>query len=124
MKIVVIGGGNGSYAAVADFVEAGHDVRWWRRNASDFADVTAAGGITVTDYKGSRPVKIAPTDDLAKAMSGADLIVANPLETMDAESISATLVSARGVEASTNGELSKSAFGDWLIGELGRRLDR
>ena len=76
MKIVVIGGGNGSYAAVADFVEAGHDVRWWRRNASDFADVTAAGGITVTDYKGSRPVKIAPTDDLAKAMSGADLIVA------------------------------------------------
>lgn len=55
---------------------------------------------------------------------GADLIVANPLETMDAESISAALVSPRGVEASTNGELSKSAFGDWLIGELGRRLDR
>lgn len=55
---------------------------------------------------------------------GADLIVANPLETMDAESINATLVSPRGVEASTNGELSKSAFGDWLIGELGRKLDR
>ena len=76
MKIVVIGGGNGSYAAAADFAEAGHDVRWWRRNSSDFAEITKAGGITVTDYKGSRPVKIVPTDDLAAAMSGAELIVA------------------------------------------------
>lgn len=76
MKIVVIGGGNGSYAAVADFVEAGHDVRWWRRNASDFAEIVQAGGIVVTDYKGSRPVKLVPTDDLAAAMAGAELIVA------------------------------------------------
>jgi len=76
MKIVVIGGGNGSYAAAADFAEAGHDVRWWRRNASDFAQVAEAGGITVTDFKGSRPVKIVPTDDLAAAMDGAELVVA------------------------------------------------
>lgn len=76
MKIVVIGGGNGSYAAAADFAEARHDVRWWRRNASDFAEITNAGGITVTDYKGSRPVNVVPTDDLAAAMSGAELIVA------------------------------------------------
>ena len=76
MKIVVIGGGNGSYAAAADFAEAGHDVRWWRRNASDFAQVAEAGGITVTDFKGSRPVRIVPTDDLAAAMDGAELIVA------------------------------------------------
>ena len=75
MKIVVIGGGNGSYAAAADFAEAGHDVRWWRRNAGDFAAIRDAGGITVTDYKGSRPVKIVPTDDLAAAMAGAELIV-------------------------------------------------
>jgi len=76
MKIAVLGGGNGSYAAVADFTEAGHDVAWWRREASSFADIAAAGEITVTDHKGSRKVKVAPTDDLAQALKGASLIVA------------------------------------------------
>lgn len=28
VKIAVLGGGNGSYAAVADMTEAGHEVRW------------------------------------------------------------------------------------------------
>lgn len=41
MKVVVVGGGNGSYAAAADFAEAGHDVRWWRRDRESFADITA-----------------------------------------------------------------------------------
>ena len=76
MKIAVLGGGNGSYAAVADFTEAGHDVAWWRRAASSFADVAAAGEITVTDHKGSRKVKVTPTDDLAAAIKRAALIVA------------------------------------------------
>jgi len=75
MKIAVLGGGNGSYAAVADFAEAGHDVRWWRRNREDFADVAGAGGITVTDFKGSRPVSVIPTDDLAAAVEDVELIV-------------------------------------------------
>ena len=35
MKIAVLGGGNGSYAAVADMLEAGHDVIWWRRSAAN-----------------------------------------------------------------------------------------
>ena len=76
MKIAVLGGGNGSYAAVADFAEAGHAVGWWRRDRESFADVAAAGAITVTDHKGSRKVAVAPTDDLAAAMRGAALIVA------------------------------------------------
>ncbi|MBB4122474.1 NAD/NADP-dependent octopine/nopaline dehydrogenase family protein [Martelella radicis] len=75
MKITVLGGGNGSYAAVADFVEAGHDVRWWRRDRARFAEITEAGGITVTDFNGTRPVAIAPTDDLEAALDGAELIV-------------------------------------------------
>lgn len=76
MKIAVLGGGNGSYAAVADFTEAGHDVAWWRRDRSSFADIADAGEITVTDHKGSRKVRVFPTDDLAAAIEGTALIVA------------------------------------------------
>lgn len=76
MKVVVIGGGNGSYAAVADLVEAGHDVRWWRRDRASFEDILEAGGITVTDHAGSRKVAITPTDDLAAALDSAALILA------------------------------------------------
>ncbi|MEO4001430.1 NAD/NADP octopine/nopaline dehydrogenase family protein [Mesorhizobium sp. CAU 1732] len=76
MKIAVLGGGNGSYAAVADFTEAGHDVAWWRRDRASFADIAAAGAITVTDHQGSRKVAVSPTDDLKAAIDGASLIVA------------------------------------------------
>jgi opine dehydrogenase len=76
MKVAVLGGGNGSYAAVADFTEAGHEVAWWRREASSFADIAAAGAITVTDHKGSRKVPVSPTADLGAALDGAALIVA------------------------------------------------
>ena len=76
MKIAVLGGGNGSYAAVADFTEAGHEVRWWRRDRADFAEIAEAGEITVTDHKGSRKVAVFPTDDIAAAIDGAALIVA------------------------------------------------
>ena len=33
MKIAVLGGGNGAYAAAADLSEKGHEVRLWRRDA-------------------------------------------------------------------------------------------
>ena len=48
-----------------------------------------------------------------------DYIVANPLETMDADSISATLF-RRGGEAvsSTDGTMSKPEFAAWLLGLL------
>ncbi len=76
MKIAVIGGGNGSYAAAADFAEAGHDVRWWRRDRDSYSEIAAAGGITLTDHKGSRQVAVVPTDDLGAALDGVDLVVA------------------------------------------------
>ena len=37
MKIAVLGGGHGCYAAVADLSEAGHEVRLWRRDAAALA---------------------------------------------------------------------------------------
>ena len=33
MRIAVLGGGNGSFAAAGDMALAGHDVRLWRRDA-------------------------------------------------------------------------------------------
>jgi phosphopantothenoylcysteine decarboxylase/phosphopantothenate--cysteine ligase len=46
---------------------------------------------------------------------GLDMIVANPLETMDAGTIEATLLRADGVEERTNGPIDKVAFADWLL---------
>ncbi|MCW5689135.1 MAG: NAD/NADP octopine/nopaline dehydrogenase family protein [Pseudolabrys sp.] len=77
MKIAVLGGGNGSYAAAVDMSEAGHEVRFWRRDAAALAPVLESGTITVRDFKGVRDVKIAkPTTDLGEAVRGAELIVA------------------------------------------------
>ena len=77
MKIAVLGGGNGSYAAAADLSEAGHEVRFWRRDADALKPVLEARTIRLRDFKGVRDVAIArPTADLAAAVRGADLIVA------------------------------------------------
>lgn len=76
MEIAVLGGGNGCYAAAADLSEAGHNVRFWRRDAAAFAPVLADRAVTVKDAKGRRAVPIPlPTVDLAEAVRGAELIV-------------------------------------------------
>jgi opine dehydrogenase len=77
MKIAVLGGGNGSYAAAADLSAAGHEVRFWRRNAEALRPVLETGAIRMRDFTGTRDVAIArPTADIGEAVSGADLIVA------------------------------------------------
>ena len=76
MEIAVLGGGHGCYAAAVDLSEAGHNVRFWRRDAAAFAPVLKTGIVTVKDHAGKRDVKIAkPTSDLAAAVKGAALIV-------------------------------------------------
>jgi len=76
MEIAVLGGGHGCYAAAVDLSEAGHTVRFWRRDAAAFAPVLKTGIVTVKDVEGKRDVKIAkPTTDLAAAVKGAALIV-------------------------------------------------
>ncbi len=77
MKIAVIGGGNGGYAAAADLSEQGHEVRLWRRDGAALAPVVARGGLTLTDHGGSREVAIhLATADMGEAVAGAALIVA------------------------------------------------
>ncbi len=75
MKITVLGGGNGSYAAVADMIEGGHQVTWWRRSKESFAELIDAGGLTIIDFRGTRKVIPTTTSDLAEAVHGAELIL-------------------------------------------------
>src|SRR5437879_3811588 len=77
MRIAVLGGGNGSFAAAGDFALQGHDVRLWRRNAAGVAQHRAAGlRIIVKDAHGRHNVQLAlVTTDIAEAVPGAELVL-------------------------------------------------
>jgi opine dehydrogenase len=76
MKIAVLGGGHGCYAAAADLSEAGHEVRLWRRDAAALAPVIESGSIALVDAQGRRDVGVATaTPDIGAALAGAELIV-------------------------------------------------
>ncbi|WGD54852.1 NAD/NADP octopine/nopaline dehydrogenase family protein [Bradyrhizobium sp. CB1650] len=77
MKIAVLGGGNGSFAAAGDFALSGHEVRLWRRDADQAAAHRAAGSrILVKDHNGRHDIELAlVTTDIAEAASGAELIL-------------------------------------------------
>ncbi len=49
---------------------------------------------------------------------GLDMIVANPLETMDAPTIEASVFGPAGLIASTSGVMAKDAFADWLLDRI------
>jgi phosphopantothenoylcysteine decarboxylase/phosphopantothenate--cysteine ligase len=46
---------------------------------------------------------------------GVDLIVANPLETMDSPEVEATVIGMSGVVAKTGGRMAKEHFARWLL---------
>jgi opine dehydrogenase len=77
MRIAIIGGGNGAFAAAGDLALAGHDVRMWRRDADAVAAHGAAGNhILVKDFAGRHETTVArATTDMAEAVRGAELIL-------------------------------------------------
>jgi opine dehydrogenase len=76
MKIAILGGGHGCYAAAADLSEAGHYVSLWRRDAAALQPVIDAGTIVLKDADGCREVPIArATADIGAALAGAQLIL-------------------------------------------------
>lgn len=82
MRISVIGGGHGCYAAAAALAETGHEVRWWRRDGTAFQGLRDAGALTVTDYRGTRRVPLGEgaghlqlTRALPDAVAGAQVLV-------------------------------------------------
>jgi opine dehydrogenase len=70
MRIAVLGGGHGAYAAAADLTEQGHEVRHWRRKAAELSSK-----ITLIDEKGSRPVTVNSARRIEDAVSRAELIL-------------------------------------------------
>lgn len=77
MKIAVLGGGNGSFAAAGDFALAGHEVRLWRRDAEAIAALRVAGNtVLIKDFSGKHQASLTVvTTDIAEAVRGAELIV-------------------------------------------------
>ncbi|QIM50064.1 glycerol-3-phosphate dehydrogenase [Pusillimonas sp. DMV24BSW_D] len=76
MKVAVLGGGHGCYAAAADLSEAGHEVSFWRRDTAALQPVIDSGCITVKDEEGQRDIRIAHVcTDISEALKGAQLIV-------------------------------------------------
>jgi opine dehydrogenase len=93
MRIAVLGGGNGAFAAAGDLALAGHEIRLWRRDRASVEAHRAAGGtILIKDYRGrheARPVII--TSDIAVAVRDTALIVCPAPATAQAD-IAAALV--------------------------------
>jgi opine dehydrogenase len=77
LKIAVLGGGNGSFAAAGDFALQGHEVRLWRRDAAAVTEHRAAGSrIVVKDSNGRHEVQLTlVTTDIAEAVRGVELIL-------------------------------------------------
>jgi opine dehydrogenase len=76
MKIAILGGGHGCYAAAADLSEAGHEVRLWRRDAAALRPLQDSGAIVLKDADGRREVRVARvTTDIGAALQGAQLVV-------------------------------------------------
>lgn len=77
MRITVLGGGNGSFAAAGDFALAGHDTRLWRRDKPSVAEHRVTGSkILVKDFSGKREATLSlVTNDIAEAVRDADLIL-------------------------------------------------
>src|ERR1700736_4815254 len=77
MRIAVLGGGNGSFAAAGDLALAGHEVRMWRRDkAAVAAHCKAGGSILVKDFAGCHEAKPAlVTPDIEAAIHQAKLIL-------------------------------------------------
>jgi len=76
MRIAVLGGGNGAYAAAADLSEQGHEVRFWRRDAAALEALRAAKTVTLKDAAGERRVALAHVAaDPGDALRGAELVL-------------------------------------------------
>jgi len=77
VRIAVLGGGNGSFAAAGDFALQGHDVRLWRRDAKMVTAHRKAGSrIVLKDSNGQHDVQLAlVTSDMAEAIRDAELIL-------------------------------------------------
>jgi opine dehydrogenase len=108
-RVAVLGGGNGSHAAVVDLTLRGHEVRWWRRDRSTFPET---GRIRYDGILGEGTVRPAgTTDDLAMAVADAAVVLCPLPATVQPVLLDrlVPLLTAGQVVAFTPG-----TFGTWL----------
>ena len=114
MKIAVIGGGNGAYAAAADLTEKGHDVRHWRRNTAALQST-----LTLKDAEGERKVAVSISSRIEEALEGAELVfMPDPAFTQqdNARRLAPHLADGQVVF------LAPGTFGSWVVAQ-GVRAD-
>ncbi|CAM3532102.1 NAD/NADP-dependent octopine/nopaline dehydrogenase family protein [Halomonas casei] len=82
MRVSVIGGGHGCYAAAIEMVEKGFDVTLWRRDNDALKELSQLGHLEVKDAKGERSIQIGAgqnqlslTGDLVEAIHQAELLI-------------------------------------------------
>ncbi|QIB66500.1 NAD/NADP-dependent octopine/nopaline dehydrogenase family protein [Kineobactrum salinum] len=91
MRVTVVGGGHGCYAAAAEMAEKGHNVRLWRRDKQALESLSDAGAITLVDHRGRREVPLERiTASLAEAVDDAELVII-PLPATTHQSLSVEL---------------------------------
>jgi opine dehydrogenase len=91
MRVTVLGGSNGAYAAAADLALAGHAVRLWRRAEAELVPVRKAGAITlVAEGRQGEGRLDRVTSDLAEALDGAEIVMA-PLPATSHEDLAARI---------------------------------
>lgn len=118
MRVAILGGGHGAYAAAADLAEQGHEVRLWRRDAKALGPLAAGGAITLRDIDGVRAVRPAlATADLGAAVRGAQLIALPTPATAQAD-IAAAL--APHLEDGQVVFLAPGTFGAFVMAEAVR----
>lgn len=75
-KVAVLGGGNGSFAAAADFALQGCEVRMWSKFPEELKAIRETGTIKVSGptLQGEAPIALI-TDDLGEAARGVEVIL-------------------------------------------------
>lgn len=76
MRVTIVGAGAGGAAAVAEFTQAGNEVRLWNRSAETLSPFQRAGGVEYEGVLGTgvaRPRTI--TTDLRAALHGTDVVL-------------------------------------------------
>ena len=119
-------------AAVADFIPSDVDLSTKRSRSDGPLHLTLkpAPDLVAALARGKRPdqrivgfalesERVLESQARAKlSRKGLDAIVANPLETMEAECITATLITADGQAASPPRGMSKTEFAGWLLDRM------
>ena len=118
MKIAILGGGHGCYAAAADLSELGHEVRLWRRDAAALQPVIETGSIVLKDTRGAREIPIATaTANIAQALDGTQLIV------VPSPAIAQTDIARRMAPHLVSGQavfLAPGTFGSFIMARIVR----